>query len=59
MADPGFTDQAPAPGEWWEHCTCGHSWAFHDVDDLEGSNPSCCYDTCPCGPGTYFHPEES
>lgn len=54
MTEPGFTDDPPWPGEWFEDCTCGHPWMMHDVDSLDGDNPSCCYETCPCGPGSYF-----
>lgn len=54
MAEPGFTDTEPQVGEWYQRCTCGHSWLHHDVETLENDRPSCCFENCPCGPGSYF-----
>lgn len=59
MAEPGFVEQQPAVGAWYQLCTCGHPWSMHDVDSLNGDNPSCCYDTCPCGPGSYFAAQDT
>ncbi|MCW2768518.1 MAG: hypothetical protein JWO11_4477 [Nocardioides sp.] len=30
----------------WGLCLCGHSMLLHDVEDMEGNNPSCCVEGC-------------
>lgn len=30
----------------WEACACGHLMLLHDVEDMDGSNPTCCVDGC-------------
>ncbi len=30
----------------WQFCPCGHLWLLHDVEDLNGTNPTCCVDGC-------------
>ncbi len=37
------------PGEWWKHCKCGHAWMFHDIEEMDDPNPTCCAEGCRCG----------
>ncbi len=30
----------------WEYCACGHLMLLHDVEDMDGTNPTCCVDGC-------------
>ena len=32
--------------DWWNLCPCGHPNLLHDVDDMDGTNPTCCVDGC-------------
>ena len=30
----------------WEWCPCGHMFLLHDVEDMDGTNPTCCVEGC-------------
>jgi hypothetical protein len=30
----------------WTLCPCGHMMLLHDVEDLDGTNPTCCVEGC-------------
>jgi hypothetical protein len=30
----------------WRRCPCSHLMMFHDVEDLDGTDPLCCVDDC-------------
>lgn len=30
----------------WKNCACGHLMLLHDVEDMDGSNPTCCVEGC-------------
>lgn len=30
----------------WDWCPCGHPMLLHDVEDMDGSNPTCCVEGC-------------
>lgn len=33
----------------WDWCGCGHLFLLHDVEDFDGTNPTCCVDGCSGG----------
>ncbi len=42
----------------WDWCRCGHVFLLHDVEDFDGTNPTCCVEGCggPCAAGQYPGP---
>lgn len=30
----------------WDRCPCGHLMLLHDVEDVDGNNPTCCVEGC-------------